>query len=102
MSEILRNYFVKNAMIDDKIDSLAVVGSISYAAYDIIKYSSKPVMSSRFPSSNVPNKEVLSKIMIRSHPNKFCIRILPDNGRNSFLFLFSSHLGSTIVIFRGP
>ena len=66
----------------------------------IINYLSEPVMSSRFPSSNVPNKEVLSKI--RSYPKNISIRILPDKGRNSFLFLFSSHLGSTIVIFRGP
>ena len=37
----------------------------------IIKYLSKPVMSSRFPSSNVPNKEVLSKIIIRCYPKKY-------------------------------
>merc|ERR1712168_851515 len=61
----------------------------------------------RSSTQMIPNLPSLCSMisLVRAHlrPCSFpYLEVLSDRGRNSFLFLFSSHLGSTIVILRGP
>ena len=57
---------------------------------------SEPVMSSRFPSSKVPNKEVLSKIFVSTWPLNFCqnekfVELDPYLIKDEILFYFYFH-----------